>query len=129
LIVVDSSVLIEFLADRDTPQVARLTHLLQRERLLLGDIVLCEILRGARSEEQAAMMSERLARFMSVEMVGEQVAVRAALHYRVLRRKGITVRNMADTLIATFCIVNRHRLLHNDRDFAPMVQYFGLLEA
>ena len=86
MIVVDSSVLVDFLADRYTPQVARLSHLLRRERLLLGDIVLCEILRGARSEEQAVMMSERLARFMSVEMVGEQVAIRAALHYRTLRR-------------------------------------------
>jgi predicted nucleic acid-binding protein len=129
VIVVDSSVLVDLLAQRDVPHVARLKGLIERERLLLGDIVLCEVLRGARSEGEAVRMRERLAEFMPVEMVGEQVATRAAMHYRALRREGITVRSMADTLIATFCIINRHRLLHNDRDFAPMVRHLGLLEA
>ena len=58
-------------------------------------------------------------------MVGEQVAVRAALHYRCSARKAITFRNTIDLLIGTFCILNRHRLLHNDRDFPPMVEHFG----
>src|SRR3712207_1620590 len=119
----------DFLAARDTQPVVRLGRLLQRERLLLGDIVLCVILRGARSEAEAIKMRERLADYMVVEMAGGRVAARAAMHYRPLRGEGITVRSMADTLCAPFCIMNRHRLLHNDRDFRPMVEHLGLLEA
>lgn len=120
MIVIASSVLIDFLGGRDMPQVARLRHLLRRERLLLGDIVLCEVLRGARGEVVAVRIMERLNGFARADMAGEQVATRAALHYRALRREGITVRDMVDTLIATLSIVNRHRLLHDGRSFAPL---------
>ena len=129
MIVVDTSVLIDFLRGEATPQVARLKSLAQRQHLLIGDLVLCEVLRGARGEGEAVRIRERLAEFTFAEMVGEQVATRAALHYRALRQQGVTVRNVVDTLIATFCIVNRHRLLHNDRDFTPMVKCLGLMEA
>lgn len=129
MIVVDTSVLIASLRGASQPEVDRLASLMDRERLLLGDLVLCEVLRGARDEGEAIRLRERLLVFTPVEMVGEQVAARAALHYRLLRQKGVTVRNTVDLLIGTFCVMNRHRLLHDDRDFRPMVEHLGLVEA
>lgn len=129
MIVVDSSVWIDFLRHTATAQVDQLIALLDEEELLLGDLVLCEVLRGARSEGEAIRIKERLGVLPVVAMVGRDVAEQAALHHRLLRRRGITVRNTVDLLIGTFCIVNRYRLLHSDRDFLPMVEHLGLAEA
>lgn len=128
MIVVDSSVLIDFLRGIGSPQVDRLKTVIRRERPLLGDLVLCEVLRGARDEADEIEIRRRLAFLTSVEMVGERAASQAAHFHRLLRRDGVTV-GVVDLLIATFCIVNRHLLLHSDSDFAPMVQHLGLVEA
>ena len=129
MIVADSSAWIDYLRDARTPTTDRLERLLGRGRLLLGDIILCEVLRGARDEADAIRIREKLSALPVVDMVGETVAAQAAFNYRLLRRQGVTVRNTVDLLIATFCITNGHQLLHNDRDFAPMVQHLGLVEA
>ena len=129
MIVVDSSVWIDLLRDADTPQVVRLNALLESELLLFGDLVLCEVLRGARNEGDAVRISERLSVLTPVNMVGVEVAESAALNYRKLRARGVTIRNTVDLLIGTFCIANGHQLLHSDRDFKPMVEHLGLEEA
>lgn len=129
MIVVDSSVWIDYLRDLATPQVEKLDSLLDEEGLILGDLILCEVLRGARTEGEAVRIAERLRVLPIRDMVGRDVAERAALHHRLLRRHGITLRSTIDLLIGTFCIVHGHRLLHNDRDFLPMVEHLGLLEA
>jgi len=129
LIVADSSAWIDGLRRSGTPTAERLDQLLGRGRLLLGDLILCEVLRGARDEADAIRIREKLSALPVVDMVGETVAAQAALNYRLLRRQGITIRNTIDLLIATFCIVNGHQLLHNDRDFKPMVEHLGLVEA
>ena len=129
MIVVDSSVWIDLLRDADTPQVVRLNALLESELLLFGDLVLCEVLRGARNEGDAVRISERLSVLTPVNMVGVEIAGRAAVNYRKLRALGITIRNTVDLLIGTFCIANGHQLLHSDRDFKPMVEHLGLEEA
>ena len=129
MIVADSSAWIDALRRSGTPTAERLDRLLGRRRLLLGDLILCELLRGTRDEADAIRIREKLSALPVAEMVGEAVAAEAAFNYRLLRRQGVTVRNTVDLLIATFCITNGHQLLHNDRDFAPMVQHLGLVEA
>lgn len=129
MIVADSSAWIDYLRQAPSPAAEQVDRLLGKARLLIGDLILCEVLRGARDEAHAARIRQRLSALPFVEMVGREVANRAAFHYRTLRGLGVTVRSTIDLIIGTFCIVNGHRLLHNDRDFAPMVLHLGLLEA
>jgi predicted nucleic acid-binding protein len=106
-----------------------LRDLVESGDLIVGDIILCEILQGLDSEAEATRVAERLALLPVVGTVGHALAAEAARNYRLLRRKGITIRRTMDVLIGTFCIAHGHRLLHNDRDFRPMVEHLGLLEA
>ena len=91
--------------------------------------MLCEVLQGLDGEREARQVESLLRRFAIVPMAGEAIAVRAARHFRSLRRRGITVRKTIDLLIGTWCIENRRPLLHNDGDFWPMARYLGLIEA
>lgn len=129
MIVVDSSVWIGFFNGVATDPVRRLRSYLGTEDILLGDLILCEVLQGFRTEHDAAIVRDAFAAFAQVAMVGPSVAVDAAANYRNLRRRGITVRKTIDLLIGTFCIRERHALLHDDRDFEPMVEHLGLATA
>jgi predicted nucleic acid-binding protein len=129
VIVVDSSVWVDYLNSVPTPQTQQLDRLLDQAELLMGDLILCEILQGLRSEREAALVLDEFGRLPCVSMVGRQVAVTAAANYRLLRRLGVTIRKEIDLLIGTFCIVERHALLHNDKDFRPMREHLGLMEA
>jgi predicted nucleic acid-binding protein len=129
LIVVDTSVWIDYWRLVDTPKTTRLDQLLGRQRILMGDLILCELLQGVRNEREANTLIRTLNRLPFTTMVDRELAIRAALHYRELRSRGITVRKTIDLLIGTFCIANGHQLLHSDRDFKPMVEHLGLAEA
>jgi predicted nucleic acid-binding protein len=129
VIVVDTSVLVDALRGIETPQAERFKVLLARGRMLLGDLVICEVLRGAEDEGRAMTISETLSPLQRVDTGGERVARLAALHYRILRGKGITVRSTVDLMIGAFCIMNKHYLLHSDRGFRPMAEHLGLLKA
>ena len=126
MIVVDSSVWIDFLNGNATPEVGRLSSLLGVEPLLVGDVILLEVLQGVRSETDAQRVEAALRRFDIVPMLGPELAVIAAAHYRRLRGLGITMRKTIDMIIGTFCITRGHALLTADRDFAPMAQHLGL---
>jgi len=126
MVVVDTSVWVDLLADRQTPQVALLGGVGDREQIAVGDLVLCEVAQGTRSEAERTMALQELFRFVIVEMVGVRNALAAADNYRALRRMGTTVRGAIDCLIATYCIENRLPLLHNDGDFDPFEQHLGL---
>jgi predicted nucleic acid-binding protein len=126
VILVDTSVWIDHLNNAATIQVRTLRTLIGRQRLLVGDLILCEILQGLRSDGDAATVERALRRFDIVSLVGPDIAVRAASHYRLLRGKGVTVRKTIDMLIGTFCIEHGHTLLHSDRDFDPMETHLGL---
>jgi predicted nucleic acid-binding protein len=128
MIVVDSSVWIDFLNDRDSLQVRRLLALLGSEEIMVGDLMLCEILQGLESEPAASEVETLMRHFDIVPMAGEAIAIAAARNFRSLRRRGITIRKTIDLLIGTWCIENRMPLLHNDRDFRPMARYLGLSE-
>ena len=129
MIVVDSSVWIDFLNGRKAPHVERLRAVLGTDEIVVGDLMLCEVLQGLDSEQAARQVEALLRRFEIVSMAGEAIAVAAAGNFRSLRQRGITVRKTIDLLIGTWCIANRIPLLHNDGDFRPMAQHLGLIEA
>jgi hypothetical protein len=128
VIVVDSSVWIDFLNGRNSLQVRRLLALLGSEEIIVGDLMVCEILQGLESEPAASEVETLLRRFDIVPMAGEAIAIAAARNFRSLRRRGIAIRKTIDLLIGTWCIENDRPLLHNDRDFRPMARHLGLIE-
>jgi len=126
MLIVDASVWIDFFADRDTPEVELLDRALHREAVGVGDLTLCEILQGIRSDRQFRTVRRELLGLDVMPVVDTDIALKAAQNYRSLRRRGITIRKTMDALIATFCIEKGHVLLHNDRDFDPFEEHLGL---
>jgi predicted nucleic acid-binding protein len=128
MIVVDSSVWIDFLRGRNALHVRQLRKALGTDEVIVGDLMLCEVLQGLDNERTAREVEALLRRFEIVTMAGDAVAVAAARNFRSLRRRGITVRKTIDLLIGTWCIENQKPLLHNDNDFHPMARHLGLVE-
>lgn len=127
MVVVDSSVWIANLrSQHDAAAVRRLRDVIERDEVVVGDLVLLEVLRGARDDAQAARIERDMRRFRVEPMLGDAVAVAAARLYRDLRGRGITIRKTADLVIAAFCLAHGYRLLHRDRDFAPFATHCGL---
>lgn len=126
MVLIDASVWIDFLNGVRTPETDWLDQQLPRQRLGVLDLVLCEVLQGVRSETEAGTVLKELKRLEVFATGGLDLAVAAARNYRLLRRKGRTVRKTLDCLIATFCLVHGHALLHCDRDFDPFEKVLGL---
>jgi hypothetical protein len=127
MILVDSSVWIDFFNGADTPQVTLLDKKLGDTPILVGDLILTEVLQGFKSNKDFEMAKQALERFELREMVGKDIALRSAENYRRLRKSRVTVRKTIDVVIATFCIENSVALLHSDRDFDPMEDILGLM--
>ena len=128
MILVDSSVWIDFFNGRDVAAVSRLADLLEDGSAPLGmaDLVLFEVLRGFREEQDFHAARRTLAALPVVEIGGEDEALRAAQHYRALRAQGYTVRSPVDVLLASYCIEHDYALLHSDRDFDVLESLRGL---
>ncbi len=126
MILVDSSVWIDFFRGRQSREVDLLDDLLGTQPLLTGDLILTEVLRGFRHDRDYRLAKEALSTLAFAPMVGHEIALKSADNYRRLRKQGITVRKTIDVLIATFCIHNGHALLHSDRDFDVMADNLGL---
>jgi predicted nucleic acid-binding protein len=126
MILVDSSVWIDLLNNVVTEPVRRLRELIPTTPLLIGDLILLEVLQGLRNEAQARLVQRSLRRFEPVSMLDPELAIKAGVNYRFLRRRGITIRKTIDLVIGTFCIERGHTLLHSDRDFGPMERLLGL---
>jgi len=126
MILVDSSVWIDYFNGSSTPATNRLDALLGEELLLTGDIILAEVLQGFRKEADFRHAKRLLERLEFRPMLGREVALQTARNYRHLRSRGVTPRKTIDVMIASFCLQNDHRLLHSDRDFDPMEKYLGL---
>ena len=126
MVIVDTTVWIDFLAGHSTDEAAWLDRELTRQRLGLTDLILCEILQGVPTEGEAARTLKELRRFEVFTTGGVELAAAAARNYRALRTRGRTVRKTIDCLIATFCLVHQHSLLHRDRDFDPFEDLLGL---
>ena len=126
MILVDSSVWIDFFRGVDTSGALALREILRQDEVLVGDLILVEVLQGFREEREAAVAADLLDRFDQVAIVDNRIAMQAAAHYRQLRRLGITVRKTIDLLIATRCIDKGWWLLHNDRDYEPLREHLAL---
>lgn len=129
MILADSSVWIDFLRVRATPQVDRLRSLLGNPQVVVADLVLVEVLQGTRSERDFEQAHRALTALRVVPIVDPAIALQAAVNYRLLRAKGITVRKTIDTLIATRCIADDIALLYSDRDFDAFAEHLGLRSA
>jgi predicted nucleic acid-binding protein len=129
MILVDSSVWIDYFRGTASAHTDRLDSLLGREPLLIGDIILTEVLQGFTSEHDFNEALRLLHALEQVEIAGRDIAIQAARNFRALRAKGITVRKTIDTLIATRCIEDGLALLFSDRDFTPFVDHLGLVSA
>jgi len=127
MLVVDSTVWIDYFNGAETPQVGFLDRVLDKAPILVGDLILAEVLQGFRQDADFEIAHRLLTRFTQAQMVSPALAVQSARNYRLLRQKGVSVRKMIDSLIATYCIANDHELLHNDSDFDGYEKYLGLL--
>ena len=126
MILVDTSVWIDYYNGRVTTSTDRLYELLGEELLLTGDIIMAEVLQGFRRDKDHHRAKDLLEKLEFRPMLGREVALMAAHNYRLLRAKGVTPRKTIDVMIASFCLQNGHRLLHSDRDFDPMQEHLGL---
>lgn len=126
MIVVDSSVWIDYFGKVDLPHTAKLERILGVERIGIGDLVLTEVLQGINREREFEATRKFLIGFDPVVIGGQRVAIEAAGNYIRLRARGFTVRKTIDALIATRCILSGYQLLHNDRDYLPFEKYLGL---
>jgi len=126
VIVVDSSVWIDFFHGVSTPEVERLDGLLGVTPLAIGDLVLVEVMQGFRTDQDVATARQLFRSLALLPMLGGSNAWKAAENYRQLRSKGITVRKTIDGIIATACIEANLPLLFSDRDFRPYVEHLGL---
>jgi predicted nucleic acid-binding protein len=129
VILVDSSVWIAYFRGLVTPATLKLEAFSAQQAVLTGDIVVLEILQGARDERHAARIERALRRYGIVSLLDAGLAIRAARNYRSLRALGITIRKTPDIIIGTYCIERGHALLHDDRDFESMQKHLGLVAA
>ena len=126
MILVDSSVWIDYFQGTITAQTEKLDKLLGHEPLAIGDLILTEVLQGFAAERDFNEARKMLTSLLVVELGGQEIAIQAAKNFRALRVLGATVRKTMDTVIATRCIESGYDLLHNDRDFDPFAKHLGL---
>ena len=129
MIVVDSSVWVDYFNGRRTRETDHLDVLLGRDAAAVGDLILAEVLQGFRDDSDFAAARRAMSDLSCFEMLGRERAERAARRYRELRKAGVTVRKTADVVIGSFCIDAGFPLLFSDRDFLPMVDRLGLANA
>jgi predicted nucleic acid-binding protein len=128
MILVDSSVWVDYFRDVASEQTDALDTLLESEPVIVGDLILTEVLQGFADDTQFKLAqrlfdSESIA---TIVLAGREIAIKAAKNHRTLRAHGVTVRKTIDTIIATRCIEDHLTLLHSDRDFDPFVEHLGL---
>ncbi len=126
MILVDSSVWIDYFNGTITRETDLLDSLLGVEPLLIGDLILVEVLQGFRDDRDYRRAKTALDRLIFEPMLGREMALAAAQNFRKLRASGVTVRKTVDVVIATFCLRGSHRLLHSDRDFTLMQDHLGI---
>jgi predicted nucleic acid-binding protein len=129
MVLVDSSVWIDYFNGTPTRETDVLDGLLGTEPVALGDLILVEVLQGFRRDADYRLAQELLQGLPVFGLLGRERAIGVVDHYRALRKRGVTVRKTTDAVIASFCIAERLPLLYSDRDFDPFVEYLGLKRA
>ncbi len=127
MIVVDTSVWIDYVNGINSEQTEILHDALEHTRIITGDLIITEFLQGFRSSKDLTKGRRLMEALEYRDFVGKEIAIKAAEHYRTLRKNGITIRKTISVLIATFCIAHGYALLHNNRDFDAMEEMLGLL--
>jgi predicted nucleic acid-binding protein len=127
MILVDSSVWIDYFNGVSSWQTDYLDKGLGQQEIIVGDIILTEVLQGFKSDWDYELALGLLEKFPIRNMIGKQMAINSALNYRKLRKKGITIRKTIDMIIGTYCIDNGLKLLHSDKDFDVLVTHLGLV--
>lgn len=126
MVIVDSSVWIDYLHDTVNSQTDWLENALGRRAIGLTNLILCEVLQGIRHQRRFRLAERTLLTLPIYDIAGTPVAIEAARNFHTLQRRGITIRKTIDSFIATFCIAEDFELLHRDRDFEPFEQHLGL---
>ncbi len=129
MIVVDSSVWIDYFNGVDSAASGQLDALLGVEPLAVGDLILTEVLQGFAHDAHYKTAKRLMTSLEVLEMLGSKMAIRSADNYRALRARGVTVRRTVDVIIATYCIEHELPLLFEDKDFLPFVRHLGLQPA
>ena len=126
MILVDSSVWIDYFRGKPTVQTDLLEGLLDSQELAIGDLIFTEVLQGCKFDKEFNEVRRLLGRLELIVLGGKDIVIEAASNYRRLRSLGVTVRSTVDVILATRCILNGHQLLHSDRDFDAFERYLGL---
>jgi hypothetical protein len=126
MIIVDSSVLIDFLTDKRNEQTDWLNLHLGFEPIGITTLILSEVLQGIRGDKRFAETVDALSQFVVFETGSVALAIASARNYRRLRELGVTIRNTVDTFVATFCMEEDFELLHHDSDFDHFKTHLGL---
>lgn len=126
MILVDSSVWVDYFNGVETLATKKLDSLLGLQPICTGDLILAEVLQGFRQDQHYKAAKTLLCSLPMYSMLGVDLSLKSAENYRVLRKQGFTIRKTIDTMIATFCIENDFSLLHSDKDFQPFQQLLGL---
>lgn len=122
MILVDTSVWIDYFNGQKSRETEKLDELLSVEQVITGDIIMAEILQGFRKDADFYKAKEYLGSLVCLSISNKNIAIKSAENFRYLRKKGITIRKTTDMLIGTFCIENNIPLLHNDKDFLPLTE-------
>jgi len=126
VVIVDTTVWFDYLRGTRNAETDWLDGQMDRQRIGLTDLILCEVLQGMRDDKAFSRVKTELLSFAIFENGGNEVAIAAAQNFRLLRERGVTVRKTIDCLIATFCIRAHHTLLHRDRDYDAFEKQLGL---
>jgi predicted nucleic acid-binding protein len=126
MIVADTSVWIDYVRGVEASHTDILDYELEHSRIVTGDIIITEFLQGFRNEKDYQAAKEIMDSLEYYDFLGKEIALQSAQNFRKLQRSGVTVRKTIDVIIATFCIENGFKLLHNDRDFNPMEEILDL---
>ena len=129
MIMVDSSVWIDYFNGDDNPEVKYLDSILGIKSVVIGDLILTEVLQGFRNDKDYRNAKRLFSSLPVCRLSNEEIALKGADNYRILRKQGITIRKTIDTIIATYCIENKIKLLFSDRDFKPFNKNLGLISA
>lgn len=129
VILVDSSVWIDYFSGNDVPEADILDQILGIRTVAVGDLILAEVLQGFRTDKDYTIAKALMEELTVFDMLGKDMAIKSAENFRKLRKTGVTIRKTADVIIASFCIEHRIPLLFSDKDFKPFVEHLGLSEA
>lgn len=129
MILVDSSVWIDYFSGNGSPETDFLDGVLGVRAVAIGDLILAEVLQGFRRDKDYKTAKRLLEELTILELLGKEMAIKSADNFRKLRKKGLTIRKTADVIIASYCIEREMPLLFTDKDFKPFVEHLGLRDA